>query len=410
MQRSPELLNLSLLVKRSLPALLLLGIALYLAQSGHHLISQWSSHLTYLPGVALILCGAMAWRFGRSRMLFCCVLLGLLLLPPDSPLASYLRGFSVHLCLMAGMVYLLFAKDKGFAPVNLLLPLVMLALMGVASQLLLEFTSQQRQVLPVVVSNQLTLWLPANVAPVQGIYVLLAWLLGFVALLRRPTNNNAVLYVSLLLLPILAFAPSNALLTTRLCVFTLAVLYMLSVIMDSHDMAFRDELTGIPGRRALMQYVQTLGKRYVVVMADIDHFKSFNDTYGHDVGDQVLKLVASKLRKVTGGGKAFRYGGEEFTLVFAGKDPEQVVPHVDALRQAIQDYAMVIRAKDRPKKKSKSAKPQKQAKQKTVKVTCSFGIASRSKEASEFQSVMKQADLALYDAKKAGRNCVKIKA
>ncbi|MDP0971523.1 diguanylate cyclase, partial [Klebsiella pneumoniae] len=83
--------------------------------------------------------------------------------------------------------------------------------------------------------------------------------------------------------------------------------------------AFRDELTGLPGRRALNERTQRLGRNYVLAITDVDHIKRFNDTHGHDVGDQVLRLVASKLSKVNGGGRAYRYGGEEFAVVFAGK-------------------------------------------------------------------------------------------
>ena len=85
-------------------------------------------------------------------------------------------------------------------------------------------------------------------------------------------------------------------------------------------------------------------------MTDVDHFKKFNDTYGHDVGDQVLRMVAARLKKVTGGGKAYRYGGEEFTIVFAGKTMEECQPHLEAVREAIENYAMQLRDKDsRPK-------------------------------------------------------------
>lgn len=84
-------------------------------------------------------------------------------------------------------------------------------------------------------------------------------------------------------------------------------------------MAYQDELTSLPGRRALKEYLLKLGSEYTIAMFDIDHFKKFNDTHGHDVGDQVLRMVASKLATVSGRGKSFRYGGEEFTLVFSEK-------------------------------------------------------------------------------------------
>ncbi|HAG79498.1 MAG TPA: GGDEF domain-containing protein, partial [Pseudomonas sp.] len=70
-----------------------------------------------------------------------------------------------------------------------------------------------------------------------------------------------------------------------------------AIAHEAYLMAFRDELTGLPGRRALNERLQRLGRQYVLAMADVDHFKRFNDTYGHDVGDQVLKMVASRLRK-----------------------------------------------------------------------------------------------------------------
>jgi hypothetical protein len=73
-----------------------------------------------------------------------------------------------------------------------------------------------------------------------------------------------------------------------------------AVAHEAYQMAFRDELTGLPGRRALNERMQRLGRNYVLAMSDVDHFKKFNDTHGHDVGDQVLRLVASKLSKIRG--------------------------------------------------------------------------------------------------------------
>ena len=75
-----------------------------------------------------------------------------------------------------------------------------------------------------------------------------------------------------------------------------------------------------------------LGPRYVLAMADVDHFKSFNDTHGHDTGDQVLKLVAARLAQVKGGGRAFRYGGEEFTVLFPDRTLDEALPRWCARR------------------------------------------------------------------------------
>nr|BFE93546.1 hypothetical protein GCM10020185_40820 [Pseudomonas brassicacearum subsp. brassicacearum] len=119
-----------------------------------------------------------------------------------------------------------------------------------------------------------------------------------------------------------------------------------AVAHEAYQMAFRDELTGLPGRRALNERMQRLGRNYVLAMSDVDHFKKFNDTHGHDVGDQVLRLVASKLSKIGGGGRAYRYGGEEFALVFAGKTIDECMPHLEVIRQSIETYAIQLRNPD----------------------------------------------------------------
>ena len=133
--------------------------------------------------------------------------------------------------------------------------------------------------------------------------------------------------------------------------FTAAAASMLiAAIQESYRLAFVDELTGLPARRALTMETMKLGQRYAIAMLDVDHFKKFNDTYGHDIGDQVLRMVAGRMDRVGGGGKPFRYGGEEFTVVFPGKTAEEAFPHLDALRQSIEDSGFTIRAKNRPKK------------------------------------------------------------
>ncbi|HUP53594.1 MAG TPA: GGDEF domain-containing protein [Longimicrobiales bacterium] len=124
----------------------------------------------------------------------------------------------------------------------------------------------------------------------------------------------------------------------------------LSVLEQSYSMAYRDELTGLPGRRALMHDLDIAGNAYTVAMVDVDHFKRFNDKHGHDVGDQVLRLVAKRLEGGPGGGKAYRYGGEEFTLVYPGRVREDALPHADAVRASVERATFSLRSWNRPKK------------------------------------------------------------
>ena len=124
---------------------------------------------------------------------------------------------------------------------------------------------------------------------------------------------------------------------------------LVALLQESHRLAFRDELTGLPGRRALDERMRGLGPTFVIAMADVDHFKAFNDNHGHATGDQVLKLVAARLAQVDGGGTAYRYGGEEFAVLFPGRSLAEVMPHLEQARASIEEYKMAVRGPDRPK-------------------------------------------------------------
>lgn len=188
---------------------------------------------------------------------------------------------------------------------------------------------------------------------------------------------------------------------------TAGLILFISVIEASYSMAFRDELTGLPARRAMNEALLRLRSRYTVAMLDIDHFKKFNDRYGHDVGDQVLRMVASKISKVTGGGKPFRYGGEEFSVIFPGKDVKEVIPHLEQLRKSVALSGFVVRSRKRPRTKPENPKAFKGSKKK-VSVTISIGAAERRENHTNPQEVVKAADKALYRAKRTGRNRIAI--
>ncbi len=198
---------------------------------------------------------------------------------------------------------------------------------------------------------------------------------------------------------------------------TAGLVLVVAMLQESYRLAFHDELTGLPGRRALLEAMAGLGPRYVIAMSDVDHFKSFNDTHGHDIGDQVLKLVAARLAEVEGGGRAFRYGGEEFTVLFPESSLAQAQPHLEAIRAAIESYRMAVRGEGRPKDKEEGARlragedalptePRSVPPEKLLSVTISIGCAQPSDRATTPAQVLKAADEALYRAKRGGRNRV----
>ena len=192
---------------------------------------------------------------------------------------------------------------------------------------------------------------------------------------------------------------------------TASSLYMLlasliliwGLVYNSYLIAYIDELTELPGRRAMNEEMAGLRGDYAIAMLDIDHFKKFNDSYGHDVGDQVLRMVASKIAKIRGCGKPFRYGGEEFAIIFHGKDSKAAFPFLSNLRETIDSSKMILRDHNRPSNKPENVTPRKTAWQE-VHITISIGIANNCDELSTPTMVLKAADQALYRSKEKGRN------
>ena len=182
---------------------------------------------------------------------------------------------------------------------------------------------------------------------------------------------------------------------------------LVSLLQESHRLAFRDELTGLPSRRALDERLHGLGPVHAIAMLDVDHFKKFNDTHGHDIGDQVLRLVGSRLAQGAGVGTAYRYGGEEFCVLFPGLSLAEALPQVEKIRADIAAYQMAVRSDDRPENPVAGTRLRHpHLPETTLSVTVSIGVAEPQGQHTAPAEVLRAADQALYRAKEAGRNRV----
>jgi diguanylate cyclase (GGDEF)-like protein len=183
---------------------------------------------------------------------------------------------------------------------------------------------------------------------------------------------------------------------------TAGLILVVGLVEASHLLAYHDGLTGLPARRALNEALERLDGRYTVAMVDVDYFKQLNDTYGHDTGDQVLRMVAARLREVPAGGTAYRYGGEEFAVLFPGTALEHSLPALEALRRAVAGTTFTVRGAIRRRRNAKRAKRQSTE----AGVTVSIGAAERDERRAQPSEVVHAADRALYRAKQGGRNRV----
>jgi diguanylate cyclase (GGDEF)-like protein len=251
-----------------------------------------------------------------------------------------------------------------------------------------------------------------------------AFLLIRFLLIRKPVESALLWTLSAFFLS-LRFATNPRLAT--LYAATAACILFASVIESSYLLAYHDELTTLPSRRAFNDAMQRLQVPYSIAVVDIDHFKKFNDTYGHETGDQVLRLVASNLARVTGGGRSYRCGGEEFNIVFPGKNTADVLDHLERLRENIQASEFRMRGNDRRLAPRGPDRRTDRTRRRTTKgqvirelaqtpapapapastsVTVSIGVASSAKGKSDPDAVLQAADKALYRAKANGRNRV----
>jgi diguanylate cyclase (GGDEF)-like protein len=246
-------------------------------------------------------------------------------------------------------------------------------------------------------------WLPWSA---QMAYIGCALGLFVLAVRRRTKVEQGLLWTVVTL----AFGAHEMNDASGLYVFagTSGLILMFTVLEHGYDIAYRDELTGLPGRRAFSSMMGQLSGTYSIAVCDIDHFKTFNDRYGHEVGDQALRMVAGRLAQVGGGGRVFRHGGEEFLIVFRGRSVMDAEPFADNVRKKIESAKFVVRAANRPPKRPSHPVKPSPATDPPIQITVSIGIAERTVRHSTPDRVLDAADKALYLAKAAGRNCVRV--
>jgi two-component system cell cycle response regulator len=170
-----------------------------------------------------------------------------------------------------------------------------------------------------------------------------------------------------------------------------------SSVQHSIELAVTDGLTGLHNRRYLDNHLKVLfnraatrGRSLSVCITDIDRFKVVNDTYGHDAGDEILKEFAARLRAtVRGADLACRYGGEEFVVVMPDTTAEMAANIAERLRMSIEGKPFILRSSGQE-----------------INITASLGISCNSPNVETPEQLLKEADNALYDAKRAGRNRV----
>ena len=363
----------------------------------------WQGLLLLFPYLAFAAGLLLGWRFNRTRVLWAIVLLVLVErgLAQATPFGGEYLLSILPLMVPVNLVLFSWWSERGLITLHGLLRLIILSLQfGVLYGLFLSRPDDVIVLLgrPFLINP----WL--DQLPFSQVAIVVITLCQLVLLVRFYIKPEALEGSFCWVLPAVVAGfwwPGNFAFWGGVAAFLL----LIAIIESSFKMAFNDELTGLPGRRAMNEFLLKVGRRYTFAMVDVDHFKKVNDLHGHDVGDQVLRMVATCLRRVTGGGRAYRYGGEEFAVIFPSKELERALPHLEMLRQTIAGSQFIVRSKKRPKNKPDVPVGKNRGKTQ-LKVTVSIGVASRDDKNTTVEHLVKAADQALYKAKKGGRNQV----
>jgi GGDEF domain-containing protein len=403
--------------------ILLLGVALLLYSGWLTLAPPALSFLYYCALIGGML---LAWRFHSSRIFFALVVLFLAQesialfggghVSPGTP--GWVAVQAAAVLVPLDFVLIALMQERGFtvsatAPFGLMLfvQFVIVAVLCRAAEASPSSPAHLHH-------PSATVFLPdyaVLVFAVASIFLLLRFLFT-----RKPADS-ALLWSLCAFFLSLRFTGMGRVLTVYSA--TAACILAVSIIENSYLLAYHDELTMLPSRRAFNDALLGLQAPYSIAVVDIDHFKRFNDTYGHDTGDQVLRLVAAALARVTGGGQAYRCGGEEFNILFAGKTTSQVVDHLERLRATIEssefrrrggDRRQAPRGPDRRNEKTRGRVRKgdvirhltQESVSAPLSMTVSIGVATSAKMGSDPEHVLHAADKALYRAKANGRNRV----
>ncbi len=361
---------------------------------------------TVFPFTVVAAALLLGWRFNRSRLVFAIALLGLTEYALLQGLATprdriFFHALTFLLPINLALVALL--PERGtLTPAGLVRWVMLTVQVMIVAFVAQSFPEQGLKYLTTrLVPARLIAWTPVH-QPAIIAFLAIGGLLTM-AWLREPQSSvRGYFYALLAVFAALSWGSTGP--GQELWLATAGLILVVAVIEASYLMAYRDGLTELPGRRALNEALPRLSGQFTVAMVDVDHFKRFNDTYGHDAGDHVLRLVAARLAHASGGGTAYRYGGEEFALVFPGKGQEECLPHLEELRESVETSRFTMRRRFRPRVKPRNDKGRKS--RQAITITVSIGVAERNHRNNSPDQVVQAADKALYRAKEAGRNRV----
>lgn len=394
------------ILKKLLPLLLPIGIiigaTMLFAQVGSY-PAFTQNLILYFSYTLLAVVILLSFVFNRSRVFFIAsVVFVSLILLMTCKITEGVQSFNIlavrsiiFIILPVNITVFTFQSDKGI--LSLKGKFRIIAVLFEYLFILWVIISKHTKLIEFINSTPLHI---GKLAPIP-LLIFLIFCISFIFFLARialfDLSKDRLLFGVLISIFIGLFS-KNADISIPVFFSTAGIILLICSLHETYFLAYIDELTGLPSRRALKEKMMKLSGKYSIAMIDIDFFKKFNDTYGHDSGDEVLRFIGKCLKQMPGGGKSFRYGGEEFTVIFPGKSVAEAIPHLEKLRENISKSRIPITKGSEENSANKKIKK--------VSITISCGVSEKNEKHPNPNDVMKAADAALYRAKDKGRNCI----
>ncbi len=350
---------------------------------------------------------ALAWRFRRSRV--AAVLLGLfmmdLLLRPSS---SAFQPGEGSIWDASGVLFLFFMpvvaamRDRGVSSHRGVIQ-VAIVLAGLAGGLLFWAVRPEllawtwRGFLP----WDLSVVGVSDAALVVGLFAVL--LTGGLAIVRRHRLDKGFFFIAVMLL--LALRGGSDSVESTIYLTMAALMLIVNVMEKLYAFSALDDVTGLPTRRALRREVKDAGSSYALAFVGVDHYNDLYDRYGPDTSDRVIKRVAMHLGKTSVTGRVFRYGNQEFAVLYSGRGRDEVLGDLEMLRADVEDFRFALRPKAHANGKSAATNYP------AVRwsLTVSVGVAERGEKkglSASYGAIARAARGALHRGQKAGGNIV----
>lgn len=370
--------------------------------------------ITALPYIVLTFGLTFGWYFRSPRMVVSLLILSL----ADQALRMYDPALGNDQNFLGHTLFLITAY---LLPLNFLLCSIMrvgtssavrdtILVIVVLLQpfLVLWFWYPEQAYLTAMFTQPLIPWLSATLSPIPQAALAVFCLTGIMHLVRFALVRDPFDAGSAWALAAVFFAYHGTASGWRPANFFAAagLILFVSLVHSTYQRTYRDDLTGIEGRVAYEEAIQQLGRQYAIAVLSIDQLRSYANIHGKSVAERVLKLVAPQVQKSCRNGRVFRVSGEEMTLLFHDQSALEALAALDVVRKSVEATSLYLQGRDHVWERTRTNRVPGN-KDNALPVTVSIGLSDKSAEATSFDTVVKSAYRALYDAKAAGGNVVK---